>query len=276
MSQDFAFILQGPYHPAHISMIPELKKHGLVFLSCYVPDLNKVIDANLYDAIIPNEVIDTKKNNIYNFNNVYNQIRTTRNALKLINTRYTVKFRSDSFYSGIPYLVESIKNNVNKLSVSSLNINPVWPYQFSDHIMASSTDNLKGMIDEAESIVLNKNFIYESTDTRLCPEVLFFVSWMKSKNIKGDNFAFEYFLSSPPSSHPRMEYTDGTIKVTVYKNYLDTVQNNVNILNIDKMSPFYAKSNTLNCSFSDPHDCQIKDIETYRSEFLKHYSSFFQ
>jgi hypothetical protein len=257
-------------------MISEMKKYGYVFLSCYSTDLNKIIDAHHYDAIIPNEVIDTNKAGIYNFENIYNQVRTTKRALDTVSTQYVVKFRSDSFYSGIDYIVDSVKNNPDKLSTSSLNIHAEWPYQFCDHIIGSSTQNIKEMIQHAESIILNRDFIYDGIDTRLCPVVLLVTSWLKSKSIKGDNFAFEYFIKGDPTKDSRMSYSEGSIKVIVYKNYLQTVQNNINILNIEKMTPFYAKSNTLNRSFTNPSEFYVKDMETYIGEFIKLYSRFFK
>ena len=274
--KDFTFIIQGPYNPTHISMISEMKKYGYVFLSCYSTDLNKIIDAYNYDVIIPNEVIDVKKNNIYNFENVYSQVRTTKKAVSMVNTPYIVKFRSDSFYSGIEHIVDSVKTNSDKLSTSCLNIFAEWPYQFCDHIMGSSTQNIKNMFDHAEHIILNRDFIYDGIDARLCPVVLLFVSWLKSKNIKGDIFAFEFYIQGDPTKDPRMADTDGKTKVVVYKNYFETIQNNINVLNIEKMTPFYAKSNTMGRSFSNPLDFNIRDMETYKTEFLKLYSVFLQ
>lgn len=276
---DVSFIIQGPYNPAHLTMIHDLKKQGKVILTCYNTDYDKIVDPKLYDVIILNDQIDAAKHNIYNFENIYYQVRTTKRALSIVDTEYVVKFRSDSFYSGIPYIVESIKNNPDKLSTTPLNINPDWPYQFCDHVMGSTTNNLKRTFEEAESIILSRNFIYEGIDTRMCPVILLFTSWLKSKGFKSGEFAFEFYVNGNPQTEPRMQFTNGSVAVTVYKDYYETITSNVNILNIRNMEPFFAKSNTMKKSFSKAEDFPITDMDTYIKIFeerLGQYSTLFK
>lgn len=271
---DFSFIIQGPYNTAHLTMIHDLKKEGKVILSCYVSDYNKVTNPEQYDFIIFNEQVDVEKKNIYNLHNVYHQVRTTKNALSIVDTEYAVKLRSDSYYSGIDSIIESIKNNPNKLSVSPNFINPDWPYHLSDHIMGSTSANLKNTFFEAENIILTKKFFYEGIDVQLCPEVLLFTSWLKAKGFKSGTFAFEFYIKGDPQTDVRMKYTNGEIKVWVYKDYCSTIRDNINILDISKMEPFFVNSNTQNKCFNKAIDFPIRDMETYISEIHKRYSSF--
>lgn len=279
---DFTFIIQGPYNNTHQLMLSDLKKEGKVILSCYMSDLNKISNADVYDMIILNDVIDTNVNKIYNFFNIYNQVRSTKRALCSTNTEYAVKFRSDSFYSGIPYIMDSIRKNSEKLSCVPININPIWPYQFCDHIMGGRTEILRGTFETAESIILNKDFIYNGIDTRLCAEVLLFTSWLKNKKIEGDELMFNYWIQDVTDSDIRMNWSpDRKISVAVYKNYIKTVIDNINVLDIYNMEPFFAKSNTAGKIFTTAievisrHDGvlnhKMSDINSYIKAFCECY-----
>jgi len=259
-------------------MLDDLKKEGKVILSCYISDFNKITNPNVYDMIILNDVIDTNVEKIYNYNNVYNQVRSTKRALCATNTEYVIKFRSDSFYSGIPYVVDSVRQNSEKLSCTPFNINPSWPYQFCDHVMGGKTKKLKDSLETAECIILNQDFTYDGIDTRLCPEVLLFTSWLKSNNIKGDEFKFSYWITACNDSDPRMAFSpDKKISVAVYKNYIKIITNNINILNIYNMEPFFAKSNTAGKTFTTPKDaiswnsCErdLGDMSSYIKAFCE-------
>jgi len=282
---DFTFIIQGPYNPTHLLMLGNLKKEGKVVLSCYMSDLDKISDPSVYDMIILNDIIDTNIEKIYNYDNVYHQVRSTKRALCSINTEYVVKFRSDSFYSGIPYVIDSIRKNSEKLSCVPININPQWPYQFCDHVMGGKTTNLKNTFEIAESLILNKEFIYDNIDTRLCPVVLLFVAWLKSKKITGNVPIFTYWISATNDSDPRMAWSpDKKITVTVYNNYIETIINNINILDIYNMEPFFAKSNTAKKTFTKAidaiswHDSECKtgykmrDMNSYIKAFYECHS----
>jgi len=277
---DFTFIIQGPYNVAHLSMLDDLKKEGKIVLSCYMTDLDKIKDPSVYDMILLNDIIDTDVDKIYNYHNVYHQTRTTKRALCSINTEYAVKFRSDSYYSGIPYVTDCIRKNSEKLSCITIATNPVWPYQFCDHIMAGKTKDLRDAFETAESIILNQDFIYDGIDTRLCPEVLLFVSWFKSKKIKGDEFAFNYWIESDSNLDPRMTTTNGRINVAVYQNYIENIVNNINMLDICKMEPFFIKSNTLGKTFDKAIDVMssnnVNDMNSYIKIFSSHYGGFFR
>jgi hypothetical protein len=248
-------------------------------------DLDKISDPSVYDMIILNDIIDTNIEKIYNYDNVYHQVRSTKRALCSINTEYAVKFRSDSFYSGIPYVVDSIRKNSEKLSCVPININPVWPYQFCDHVMGGRTKNLKDTFEIAESIILTQDFIYDEIDTRLCPVVLLFASWLKSKNIKGDEPIFSYWIKDFYGTDPRMAWSpDNKISVMVYQNYFDTVVNNLNILDIYNMEPFFAKSNTVKKTFTKAIDAiswhdsvcktghKMRDMNSYIKAFYECHS----
>jgi hypothetical protein len=285
---DFTFIIQGPYNVAHLSMLDDLKKEGKVVLSCYMPDLDKIKDPSVYDMILLNDVIDTNIAKIYNYDNVYHQVRSTKRALCSINTEYSVKFRSDSYYSGIPYVTDSIRKNSEKLSCTPLNVNPVWPYQFCDHVMAGKTKTLRDTFEIAESTILNQDFIYDGIDTRVSPVALLVISWLKGKKIKGDEYAFNFWIDSVSRYSTIMNEKHERMTQTVYQNYIETVVNNINILDIYKMEPFFCKSNTMGRTFNKAidavsvHDSQynsghkMNDMNSYIKAFDSYYGGFFR
>lgn len=75
------------------------------------------------------------------------QIESTKRGLKLVDTKYVIKMRGDEYYSNIEDLETLISTNENKIITSPVFFRPpsMFKYHVSDHLMVSTTENLKKM-----------------------------------------------------------------------------------------------------------------------------------
>lgn len=270
---DVTFIIQGPYYSDHLRMIVELKQRGKVILSCYMSDYEKITSPHLYDSIILNDFPNCE--GIYNYRNVYHQVRTTLRAVKHVETEYVVKFRGNAYFSNIKYIVDLIHTNPQKLTISPFHINPVWPYQLSDHIIGGTTKTIQSMFECANQMILQKDFIYGGVDSRLCAEVMMYIAFLKSKKHTFGKSLFDYYVTGDPIVDGRFMYTDGNIIVNVSDDYINTIINNIEIIDSKKLEPFLNKSNTdsrLNITSSS--QVKYNTINSYIHAFIDTYKEY--
>lgn len=102
--------------------------------------LKKIKDNN-FVKIIENEIPTLK--GIHNSQNIYLQCLSSFHGLKLVKSKYSVKLRSDEFYSNLEKLILSLPSN--KISTSNIFVRDIH-YKFfhlSDHLIIGKTDILK-------------------------------------------------------------------------------------------------------------------------------------
>lgn len=103
-----------------------------------------------------------------NFQNVDYQITSTLNGLSEVKTKYVLKARLDEYWSSIDIVYNKMKSDENKVLCSSIFFRPLglYAYHISDHILCSTTDNLKTMFNGAYDLLIK--------DIRLtnCPETI--------------------------------------------------------------------------------------------------------
>jgi hypothetical protein len=86
----------------------------------------------MYD-MVPGEDTDNTQNRYYHFFSVHL-------ALQAVTTRYSIKIRSDEFYSDLAPLIDAVTLNVDKLITTDVFFrNPQMPLHPSDHVVAGNT-----------------------------------------------------------------------------------------------------------------------------------------
>lgn len=138
---DLAIIIQGPLNPISIGNIPNYKKFGKVFVSCWEDDDESLISA--YQDIV--HIKNSWKENldISNPQNLYRQTITTLSGLHAASDyKYCIKVRSDEYYSDLTLLIEKIKSNPSKIICSNIYFRQKWRMHISDHILGSTRENL--------------------------------------------------------------------------------------------------------------------------------------
>lgn len=82
-----------------------------------------------------------EKTNVINDQNRYYHFFSVHLGLQACTTKYSIKLRSDEFYSDLEPIVEAVKGNSGKLITTDVFFrNTKLPYHPSDHIVAGNTE----------------------------------------------------------------------------------------------------------------------------------------
>lgn len=251
MSNDFTFIIQGPYHEDHLQMICQLKEFGKVILSTekkYISQIDKNI--KYYDKICLFEEYDIT--NIYNYQNMFKHAYSTLQGLKIADSKYCIKMRCSHSYSNIEYILDIIRNNESdKYICDNLTINHTMPYHLSETILAGKKETLIGICETLINSIINKDFIYEEIDIRIRAEVAFFTSYLKYKKISIPKDFFVWFKDLDDTT-----YYFPMIHAPFSKFLLNTIQ----LINVKKLQPCIIKYNHHLINLNYTYD-RIEDIK---------------
>jgi len=253
LNKKFTFIIHGNYSTTHLNMCDELRNYGKIILSTnkkYINDISK--NVHFYDKIVLESDIDTS--NIYNHQNIYLHVRSVLSGLSHCDTPYVVKLRSNHCYSNIHYIVEQVLLNVSdKFLCSNITLNPKIPYHPCDNIIAGKKELIDSIYKTANNIIINNDFIYENIDSRLCSEVLLFISYLKSKNIKinGINKYDWYYVDFDRNSL--------TMYALIKDQYKSLIKENLQLIDVNKLKPYKIKFNSI-CEFET---FEIKTIDDF-------------
>lgn len=132
----FSIIIQGPINDISLSYLDIYKQYGPVIVSCW--DTDKVPDDLKGVTIIKNHI---NIENYANPQNIFMQATTTLSALRLVDTEYFIKVRSDEKYSNLQPIVDKVLSNVNKYVCNNIwfkKIDKEWLHP-SDHLIAGKT-----------------------------------------------------------------------------------------------------------------------------------------
>jgi hypothetical protein len=136
---DFTILIQGPLNSISIDNICNYKNFGKIIVSCWDSD-----DITLLSKIKDNFTIIKNSYPLMSINNSANiakQITTTLSGLKICDTEFCIKVRSDEYYSDLTAIVTKLKENPHKI-ISSTVCFCNRPYHPSDHIIAGKTKTL--------------------------------------------------------------------------------------------------------------------------------------
>lgn len=138
----FTIIIQGPLNETSIKNIPNYFKYGHVIVSHWDTDSLEL------KKTIPQEVICISQpfpppeiNRVINPGSIYYIAKTMIAGLKLCDTPFVIKVRSDESYSDLKFLCNSIANNPEHWTTTNIWFRKDHHYKFHpcDHIIGTST-----------------------------------------------------------------------------------------------------------------------------------------
>ncbi len=184
---NITILVQGKLFPETESYIKKYKDLGFsVYLSTYnlsetSADKTILTDITAIDKLVTNKVGTT--------NSAKYQIISTLSGLKEINTLYTIKIRSDEYYT-LDKIINLFLSNTDKVITHNLFFRPakyVWgKFHISDKIILGKTENLIGMFGTAFNVITNK--IKTNYEPR-CAEDLLGYSYLRFKqNVDKNSF----------------------------------------------------------------------------------------
>ncbi len=156
MTEDFTLIIQGPIHRNMITMAM-LHPHINTIISTWDnpnwthPTIGEYLEpirrSNL-QIIINRPIKQEKLDRAYNKQNRYLQFFTTQKALMWTQTKYTIKARSDEYYSDLNPIMHTLLLDDNKLVTNDVFFRRVeyLRYHPSDHLMCCKTEKFKDLI----------------------------------------------------------------------------------------------------------------------------------
>jgi hypothetical protein len=111
--------------------------------------LSQVERSNL-TVLVNDPPKEEKLEKVHNVQNRYLQFLSSFIGVSNINTEFTIKFRSDEYYSNIYPIIDAVLQQPNKLITNDVFFrrSTYLRYHPSDHIMAGKTDKLKQLFDK--------------------------------------------------------------------------------------------------------------------------------
>jgi hypothetical protein len=267
---DTTFVIQGPYSEIHLTMIDTLKEYGRIILSCYRNDYHKIQShVHVYDHIVLNELVPNPEElGIYNHQNVYRQSYSTLGGLKHVETPYVVIFRTDTYFSNIPYILDVIKNNTQKLCIAPFTSEAYTMLSFGLQVISGTTKNVRNTFETAyhycKTIDFNNpsTYMYDAMDVRSGAENFFSISNLKYKKLTlGEYNGPCYWMES--FKRPGLR-----CYVQLGHDYEKVVLDNFFLFDTAKLWPYKYKSNNINFDYTEdscPH--RPRSIEDYINKF---------
>lgn len=154
-NEKFTILIQGPLHPNCLIAIRSYVKDFPVVLSTW-SDLNRqedkirsMISDNDHVSVVSYN-IDSYKKNAYDDASRYKQFLTTYRGLKLVETEYVIKVRSDEYYTDFSDIMEKVLKDPNKMVSNNVFFRKISHslYHPSDHVYAGKTDTLINVLKE--------------------------------------------------------------------------------------------------------------------------------
>ena len=149
-NQNFAILIQGPLNQILLDSIPHYLRWSNVILSTCSPTNDKdeqllyIIESNKSEKLtITHKPIEDYQ--WFNSHNIYRQAISTLRGLELCDTKFVIKVRSDEFFETLEPFWSLLDKD--KLVCSDFFYDGGYPFQISDHIIASTTENLRRTFD---------------------------------------------------------------------------------------------------------------------------------
>lgn len=158
IESDFTLVIQGPIHRNLITMCMLHPNINTVISTWEDPNwthptireyLEPIRRDNLVIKInaLPKEELI---NRVYNKQNRYYQFLSTLKGLKLVETKYAIKIRSDEYYSDVTPVMRVLLQNDDKMVTNDVFFRKVeyLRYHPSDHIIAGQTKKLQTLFEK--------------------------------------------------------------------------------------------------------------------------------
>ena len=233
--EDCTILIQGPIDSNMFVTYDMYKKNKIVF-STWKSDsvLEKTLLSLESDRvkIVIDELPDTE--NVVNTSNRYYQIISCLNGLKLVDTKYVIKVRTDEYFNNLSLLYDLCKKDPSKLITSTIFFRKTFsvPYHVSDHVICSKTKDLLNLYSTC------KDFSGKDVVAPPCPESFMFCIWLYTKGLQ----------PTPDRSLVR-EYT---------KLFCDIVP-------VEKLEPFCVKYNSEKKTFINDRSFQNESYDVISS-----------
>ena len=184
---DLSILIQGPASPESdgFKILNKYKEHGNILVSCYEEDETQFLSEFDFVEVIKSETpILEEKVGVYHDSTFYFALYTTFKGLQKIKSEYTLKIRSDEYFSNLNPIIECISKNPNKLVCGNIFYKPwrINPFHMGDHIFACKTktllesyQRLLDMYDKKANLddIFSQTAIGNSAESVLCKSILF-------------------------------------------------------------------------------------------------------
>ena len=186
---DCSLIIHGPLHVNTIFTVYKYLHDYKIIICCPKPENKKIYSilkeirtlTDLEDSDISLIVYNNILDELYNNNqNRYFHFSSVDSALQLCNTKYSVKIRSDEFYSNLSFFFNEINKNESKIITNDVFFrkSESYPLHPSDHLVGGTTKLLKKVFNLSKNLCesvdeLNNNVIVKSKlngNNNLTPE----------------------------------------------------------------------------------------------------------
>lgn len=119
----FSIIVQGPLHKHSLSRLQKYRKYGEVIVSHWEDD---TLDPNDFDIEGVTFVKSNREHADTTFNcfNTWYHCYSTLQGLRVAQTPYAIKVRSDNFYGNLQPLLEQVLENPKKFNCGNLYFRP--------------------------------------------------------------------------------------------------------------------------------------------------------
>ena len=151
MDNSFTILLQGRIEPKAMDFWVNNLSDSKIVVSVWNDDIQYDFPEDW------NVVVNKKPIERIGFGNFDLQLLSTLEGLKLIDTQWVVKMRCDEYYSNLPFLIEKMISEPEKIMCGSLFFKEVGmhPFAISDHIIGGKTENIKLMFQSAYENIKN-------------------------------------------------------------------------------------------------------------------------
>lgn len=185
-SPDFTIIVQGKPHSHSINNLHNYKKFGKVLVSCYLDDDVSMITDTDIKVIQIEDIGET----IYNGGNQGRHVISTLHGLMHTDTKYTIKVRSDEYYTDLSAVIDKVLLFPDKYVTNNIWFKPMTePLHPSDHMIAGLTSKLYKGFQLAFNICCDmRDYCYH-----VLPGEIFEVPWL---HMGSESFFFLCWLSA--------------------------------------------------------------------------------
>ena len=162
MIQDLTLLIQGKIQEEQLKLWIKNYSDWNVVISTWNDfniEVNLPNNWKLIKSDYPEKYVDMQ--------NIHLQIASTLNGISNINTKYVMKVRGDEFFSSLENLYHKMKQIHPKVLVSSIFFRPLglYPFHISDHIICTTTDNLKIMFERTYKMLKDEGRINNSPES---------------------------------------------------------------------------------------------------------------
>jgi hypothetical protein len=186
----YTVVIQGPLHPNSVVALRSYALKFPVILSTWSDNtetekqVTNMIGKGDHVAVVSYNLDDTE---IYDEQSRYKQFLTAYRGVRLVDTEYVIKVRSDEYYTDFIPLLEKFEEDTEKLVSTNLFFRKFSYYMYhpSDHVYVAKTASLKNVLEECikdcklgSTAIFSKCKIAAKDGETLTPEQQLAINWV--------------------------------------------------------------------------------------------------